>query len=100
VTDNSTRRAVWTIPRRLSVSFAAMAVLIFIAIQFLTYSRYSSGPNLDLSLGWLELHWHGEARSVDHFRLGALITAVFLSIVLTWTLSKLLRRSRNHRSAA
>jgi hypothetical protein len=71
-----------------------MVVLIFIAIHFLTYSWYSSGPNLDLSFGWLELHRHAEAWSVEHFRLGALTVIVFLCVGLTWILSKALRRGR------
>ena len=39
-----------------SLSFALMVVLIFILSHFLLYTYVSTGPNLDLSFGWLELH--------------------------------------------
>jgi hypothetical protein len=51
-----------------SVSFAAMAVLIFIGSHFFLYSAVSTGPHLDLSLGWLDLHRYGDVWSVDDFR--------------------------------
>ena len=75
-----------------SLSFAVMAGLIFILSHFLLYNSVSTGPNQDLSFGWLELHRYGEVWSIEHFRLGVLALVVGLSILLTWAFSKMLRR--------
>jgi len=74
------------------ISFATMAVLVFIASQFLLYTSFSSGLHLDLSLGWLQLHQHGYNWSVGQFNFGFFMADVISSIAFTWVLSKALRR--------
>jgi hypothetical protein len=74
------------------VSFITMSGLIFIVINLLFYNDVSSGPNQDLSFGWLQLHRHGLAWSVEHFNFDALTAKIFLCIALTWMMSKALRR--------
>jgi len=73
------------------ISFAIMAVLIFILSQFLLYSTVSSGGHEDLSLGWLDFHRHGFNWSVGQFHFGPLIVEAILSIAFTWAMSKALR---------
>ena len=74
------------------ISFVTMAVLVFIGSHFLLFNYASTGPNVDLSLGWLELHRHGDSWSVEQFRFGFLASVVFFSVALTWVLSKVFRR--------
>ena len=74
-----------------SISFAVMAVLVFILSQFFLSSSVSTGPNEDLSLGWLDFHRHGFNWSVGQFHFGPLIVEAILSIAFTWALSKALR---------
>lgn len=68
-----------------------MAVLVFLLSQFLLCSDFSSGPNEDLSLGWLDFHRHGFNWSVGQFHFGPLIVEAILSIAFTWAMSKALR---------
>jgi len=74
------------------ISFVTLAVLVFIASQFLLYTSFSSGLHSDLSLGWLQLHRHGLNWSVGQFNFGFLMADVISSIAFTWVLSKALRR--------
>jgi len=69
-----------------------MAVLIFLGIHLVFYSTVSTGPNLDLSIGWLELHRHGDSWTVERLHLGWLFVRLLSSVFLTWLLSKMLRR--------
>jgi hypothetical protein len=78
--------------RRDPISFATIAVIVFIASQFLLYSSFSSGLRWDLSLGWLQLHQHGYHWSVGQFNFGFFMADVISSIAFTWVLSKALRR--------
>jgi uncharacterized membrane protein len=77
---------------RHSLLFATMSLLVFIGIHFFLYSYVSTGPNLDLSFGWLELHRHGDSWTVEHFHFGGLLTVLLVSALLTWLLPKLVRR--------
>jgi len=74
------------------ISFATIAILVFIASQFLLYTSFSSGLHFDLSLGWLQLHQRGYHWTVGQFNFGFLMADVILSIAFTWVLSKALRR--------
>jgi hypothetical protein len=47
-----------------------MTVLIFIGLHFLLFNLVSTGPNTDLSLGWLALHRHGFKLTTESFRPG------------------------------
>ncbi len=73
------------------ISFVVMAVLVFILSQFFLSSSVSTGPNEDLSLGWLDFHRHGFNWSVGQFHFGPLIVEAILSIAFTWAMSKALR---------
>ena len=73
------------------ISFTTMAVLVFILSQFFLSSSVSTGPNEDLSLGWLDFHRHGFNWSVGQFHFGPLIVEAILSIAFTWAMSKALR---------
>jgi hypothetical protein len=75
-----------------SISFVVMAVLVFILAHFLLYSSFSTGPNQDVSFGWLQLHRHANDWSIQHVNVGVLAAVVGLAILLTWVLSKILRR--------
>ena len=74
------------------ISFIVMAVLVFILSQFFLSSSVSTGPNEDLSLGWLDFHRHGFNWSVGQFHFGPLIVEAILSIAFTWAMSKALRK--------
>ncbi len=69
----------------------AMTILVFTGLHFLLFNWVSTGPNTDLSLGWLELHRHGFEWTIESFHLGELIAVVLVSILATWVLSKMLR---------
>jgi len=69
-----------------------MAVFVFLGIHLLLYNEASSGPNLYLFFGWLELHRHGDSWTFEHFHFGGLLVALLLSALLTWFLSKILGR--------
>ena len=68
-----------------------MTILVFIGLHFLLFNWVSTGPNTDLSLGWLELQRHGFEWTIERFHPGGLIAVVLLSILVTWVLSKMLR---------
>jgi NADH:ubiquinone oxidoreductase subunit 5 (subunit L)/multisubunit Na+/H+ antiporter MnhA subunit len=77
------------------LSFLLMTILVFIGLHFLLLTEVSTGPNTDLSLGWLQLHRHGFEWTIESFRLGALVVVALVSVLVTWVLSKVLR----HRTA-
>ena len=77
------------------LSFLVMAILVFIGLHFLLLNEVSTGPNTDLSLGWLRLHRHAFEWRIEGFRPGGLIVVALVSILVTWVLSKVLR----HRTA-
>ena len=69
-----------------------MTVLVFILLNFAFCSDISlSAPEEDLSFGWLAFHRHGDTWSFEYFHFGRLLLDVFLAIVLTWLLEKMLR---------
>jgi hypothetical protein len=74
------------------ISFAVMAVLVFILSQFVLWSDVSSVGHEDLSLGWLDLHRQGWHWSFVQFHFGPLIVEAILSIAFTWAMSKALRK--------
>lgn len=79
-----------------SFSLDGMAVIIFIGSQFLFFNYISSGPNMDYSLGWVDINIKLNARkygwSVARFRFGFLVVNVVLSVALAWTFSTMLKR--------
>jgi hypothetical protein len=78
---------------RQTVLVALLVILIFAALNyFLLYSIVSTGPNLDLSVGWLELHRHGENWTIERFHFGFLIVVVLSSILLAWFASRVISR--------
>jgi hypothetical protein len=85
------RRSDMTKPARDKISFAVMAALVFILSQFFLSSSVSTGPNEDLSLGWLDFHRHGWHWSFVQFHFGPLIIEAILSVAFTWVMSKALR---------
>jgi hypothetical protein len=89
---NMTRRV------RDSISFITMTFLIFIGSQFFLFNSVSTGPNLDLSFVWLDLHRHGEAWSIERFRFGGLVFEVALAAAFTWMLARVLPRQTTHGS--
>ena len=68
-----------------------MTILVFIGLHFLLLNWVSTGPNTDLSLGWLGLHRHGFEWTVESFHPGGLIVVALVSISFTWVLWKMLR---------
>src|SRR5262249_6115530 len=77
---------------RRSIAFAAVTILFFVISHLLLWSVVSTGPNLYLSFGWLELHRYGDTWSVEQFHFGVLWGVVFLCALLTWMLSRAVRR--------
>ncbi len=77
---------------RHSVLFAIMAVLVFIVIQVFSFNEVSSGPNIDVSLGWLELHRRDEAWTIERFHFVGLVVVLLISFALTWIYSMIRRR--------
>ncbi len=73
------------------LSFVVMTILVFIGLHFLLWNEVSSGPNTDLSLGWLGLHRQGFEWTIETFHPGGLIVVALVSILVTWALSKMLR---------
>lgn len=71
-----------------------MTVLVFILINLALYSDVSTSANQDLSFGWLQLHRHGLAWFIKRFDFGRLVLNIFISVILTGMLSKLLGRQR------
>ena len=69
-----------------------MTFLIFICLHLLLYSYVSTGPNLYLGLGWLDLHRKGESWTVEDFHLGWLVATLLSAVFLTWLLSYATRR--------
>ncbi len=72
------------------LSFVVMTILVFIGLHFLLFNWVSSGLNMDLSLGWLELHAHASEWTIESFYPGGLIAVALVSILVTWVLSKAL----------
>ena len=66
-----------------------MAVLVFLGILLFLYNQVSTGPNLYLFFGWLELHRQGDSWTIEHFHCGALLVLLLLCALLTWLLSKI-----------
>jgi hypothetical protein len=77
------------------LSFLVMAILVFIGLHFLLFNEVSTGPNTDLSFGWLQLHRHGFEWTIQGFQPAGLSAVALVSILATWGLSKLWR----HRTA-
>jgi hypothetical protein len=75
-----------------SLSFITMTFLVFILVSFFVSTDFSTSANEDLSFGWLQLHRHGLDWSVERFSFGVLVLDVLIAFVLTWILSKVLRR--------
>jgi hypothetical protein len=75
-----------------SISFVIMAILIFVGLNLLFGNSYSSGPNLDWTIGCVSLHRHGQVWSIQSCNLAWLIITLLLSILTTLTFSKMLRR--------
>ncbi len=73
------------------LSFVVMTILVFIGLHFLLFNGVSTGPNTDLSLGWLDLHRHGFEWTIASFHAGGLVAVAIVSIFITWVLSKMLR---------
>lgn len=71
------------------VLFTGMAVLIFALSHFLLYSSMSTGPNEDVSFGWLVLHRYGKVWSVAHVNVGILGLTIFASVLITWMISRM-----------
>jgi hypothetical protein len=69
-----------------------MTILVFIGLHFLHFSWFSTGPNTHLSLGWLGLRRHGFEWTIESFHPRGLIAVALVSILVTWFLSKMLRR--------
>ena len=72
------------------ISFVIMAVLIFIGCTFCSLGWLSTGPNLDLSFAWLDLHRHGDTWTFGSFSPVGLIAVALVSVLLTWVLAKAL----------
>ena len=74
------------------VFFAVIAFLVFVGFHLFPYGTVSTGPHLYLYLGWLELHRYGDVWSIEHFRFVGLLAVLLISVLLTWLLSKSVRR--------
>ncbi len=77
---------------RHSVSIAVTAVLVFLGFHLFLYGTVSTGPHLYLYLGWLELHRYGDVWTIEHFHFVGLLAVLLISVLLTWLLSKSVRR--------
>ena len=77
------------------LSFLVMTILVFIVLHVFLFNSFSSGPNTDISLSWLEVHRHGDNWTVGGFHPIGLIVVVLVAVLVTWVLSKILR----HRTA-
>ena len=75
-----------------SLSYITMTFLVFILFSVLMSTGYSTSANGDISFGWLQIRRHGQDWSVEHFSFGSLMLYVLIAFVLTWALSKVLRR--------
>jgi len=73
------------------ISFSIMAFLIFVGTNLLLSTSQSSAAKVDISFGWIELHYHGLVWRVDNFDWWHLSVVAVLSLVLTWILEKALR---------
>jgi len=73
------------------LSFVVMTILVFIGLHFLLFNEISTGPNTDLSLGWLGLHRHGFEWTIESFHPSVLVAVALVSILVTWVLSKMLQ---------
>jgi hypothetical protein len=74
-----------------SISFVVMTVLIFVGLNLFLGDYYSSGPNSDWTIGGIHLHRHGQVWTIQSFSPFGLIITLLLSILITWTASKILR---------
>src|SRR5262245_8090646 len=84
-------------PAQNRVSFATMAVLIFIALNLLLSGGFSTGPHVYVHLGltdWLELHRYQGSWSVENIGVLRLLLEICLAVLLTWILSAILGRVR------
>ena len=72
-----------------------MTILVFIGLHFLLLTEVSTGPNTDLSLGWLRLHRHGFEWTIESLRLDVLVVVALVSILVSWVLAQVFR----HRTA-
>jgi hypothetical protein len=77
---------------RRPVVFMATAAVVFIGFHVFLFSTVSSGPHLDLSLGWLDMHRYGSSWTVEHVHFVGLLSLILVSVLLAWILLKSVRR--------
>jgi hypothetical protein len=77
---------------RHSVYFAVTTVLVLLGIHLFLYGTVSTGPNLYLSLGWLESHRYGDVWTIKDFHFVGLLAVLLISVLLTWLVLRGVRR--------
>ena len=74
------------------VFFAVTGFLVFVCFHLFLFGTVSTGPHLYLYLGWLELHRYGDVWTIEHFHFLGLLAVLLIAVLLTWLLSKSVRR--------
>jgi hypothetical protein len=74
---------------KLRVSFPFVAVVIFIALTAFQCNVAGTNADENASFGWLQFHRHGEHWSFVRLEPGVLAADMFLSVGLTWIVSKM-----------
>jgi hypothetical protein len=69
-----------------------LVVFFFAGIQLFLDDWYSTGPHLEIDLGWVQLHRFGNDWSAGGFSLGVLAMQTGFSAFLAWVFMKLWRR--------
>ena len=72
--------------------FSLTAVVVFLGLHLFLYGTVSTGSHLYLYLGWLELHRYGDVWTIEHFHFLGLLAVLLIAVLLTWLLSKSVRR--------
>jgi hypothetical protein len=72
--------------------FVVVTALVILGMHFVLVNWISTGPNLDMSMGWLGLHRYVGAWTIESFYPVRLIVMVSVSVLVTGILSKMSRR--------
>jgi len=71
-----------------------MNILIFVGLHFFLLSEVASGPHVDYSFGWINLHRKFDGHfhwNVEGFDFRILVSIVLISTLITWGLSKVIK---------
>ncbi|MBI5388178.1 MAG: hypothetical protein HZA90_26230 [Verrucomicrobia bacterium] len=80
-----------TKPVEKSLSFAAMALVVFSGMTLLVWGGISTGPHTYFQLGltgWLTLHRYRNSWSLDRVEPVLLVVELGLAMLLTWILAR------------